>query len=308
MSVPILVTAFCRPQLTIKAVSALLDLRPNSEIIVSQDGKIPGFFENEHEITRIALMEMERNHPQIKVNLRDINLGLTQHLVDVFHRIFESNTSVIFLEEDMQISGAGLTYLELIEKDFDGSHRTAYSTTNHPQTAYQMDFRLSYFPEQWGISINANTYEGFVEEFKRKQIDRSIVRTVVKQAGFGKFKSEFLTDFWTNLLRQEVNAPHGWDALLQWTLWKNHSPSKVSLENQIVDLGGFEGAISARTSKLDTVKKSSKVIHSETSESICIFCEQQDAARRGFSAISQLRARTQIRTRIRTLIEMRKYR
>ena len=88
MSVPILVTAFCRPALTVKAISAIVELKPNSEVVVSQDGKIPGFYENEHEITRRALLELARKYPQVRLNLRDINLGFTQHLIDEFQVIF----------------------------------------------------------------------------------------------------------------------------------------------------------------------------------------------------------------------------
>lgn len=305
MSVPILVTAFCRPALTIKAISVIKELKPDSEIVVSQDGKIPGFYENEHDITRRALIELAKKYPQVRLNLRDINLGFTQHLIDVFQNIFKSHNSAIFLEEDMQICGKGLTFLESIENDLGVSHRSAYSTTGHPQNNDPMAFRLSYFPEQWGISINTATFERFVEENAKKQIDRRTVRNVVGEARFGKLKSEFLVDFWTDLLRQEINSPHGWDALLQWTLWKSQSPSKVSLESHIIDLGGGAGAITSRA-KVESLSQVTNLTHSKTT-GLCVYCEQQDAARRRFSAFSQLRARTQLRTRVKTFLELQKF-
>lgn len=305
MNVPILITAFCRPELTIQAVSSLTMLRPNSEIIVSQDGRIPGFYEEGHEITRRSLLKLAKNCPQVSLNLRDVNRGLTHHLIDVFRKLFDSHPAVIFLEEDMQICHTGLTFLEAIEGDFGMSHRTAYSTTTHPLGMKPLEYRVSYFPEQWGISINSKVYEKFVEEFKVKNIDRQTVRKIIQQSEFRRIKSECLADFWTELLRQEIKAPHGWDALLQWTLWKNKIPSKVSLESHVIDLGGDVGAITSRL-KLET-PQSSKLPHSKSKESFCIACEQQDAARRGFSTLSQLRARTHIRTRIKRLIETQKY-
>jgi hypothetical protein len=305
VSVPILVTAFCRPALTVKAISAIVELKPNSEVVVSQDGKIPGFYENEHEITRRALIELARKYPQVRLNLRDINLGFTQHLIDVLQEILKSYNSAIFLEEDMQICGKGLTFLESIENDLGVSHRSAYSTTGHPNNNDPMAFRLSYFPEQWGISINTATFERFVEEYAKKQIDRRTVRTVVGEARFGKLKSEFLVDFWTGLLRQEINSPHGWDALLQWTLWKNQSPSKVSIESHVIDLGGGVGAITSRA-KVESLPQIVKLKHSNAT-GLCIYCEQQDVGRRGFSAVSQLRARAQVRTNVKTFLEMRRY-
>jgi len=305
VSVPILVTAFCRPALTVKAISAIVELKPNSEVVVSQDGKIPGFYENEHEITRRALIELARKYPQVRLNLRDINLGFTQHLIDVLQEILKSYNSAIFLEEDMQICGKGLTFLESIENDLGVSHRSAFSTTGHPQNSDPMAFRLSYFPEQWGISINTATFEKFVEEYAKKQIDRRTVRNVVGGVRFGKLKSEFLVDFWTDLLRQEINSPHGWDALLQWTLWKDQSPSKVSLESHIIDLGGGVGAITSRA-KVESLSRITNLTHSKTT-GLCVGCEQQDAARRRFSAVSQLRARTQLRTRVKTFLELQKF-
>ena len=307
MSVPILVTAFCRPELTIQALTSLIALRPKSEIIVSQDGKIPGFYEIAHVNTRNALLQFAKKHPQIRLNLRDVNQGLTQHLFDVFESLFQSHSCVIFLEEDMRICETGVTFLEASEQDLGISHRTAFSTTGHPQGLNSVGYRLSYFPEQWGISINYNTFQAFKEEYRKKQIDRSSVRRVIKQVKFGKVKGEFLTDFWTDLLRKEINSPHGWDAMLQWTLWKNLAPSRVSFENHVIDLGGQAGAITTREN-VESALSYSKLKHSESSEVFCLNCEQQDAARRKFSSLSQLRSRTQIRTRMKALNEMRTYR
>jgi len=307
VSVPILITAFCRPALTVDAVNTILKMRPDSEIVVSQDGRIPGFYESEHSMTRSALLDLSKNEPRIKLNLRDLNRGLTQHLIAVFQELFKTNDSVIFLEEDMRICHAGINYLESIRKDTGLSHRTSFSTTNHPVSRDNEEFRLSYFPEQWGISINKETFEAFVEEFVRKQIDRTTVRHIINQAGYGFIQREFLTDFWVELLRKEVNAPHGWDATLQWTLWKHRVPSKVSLKSHITDHGGEIGSITSRTDFVPCAQNR-KGEHSIKSQDFCTFCEQQDAGRRRFSASSQFRTRLKIRSRIRNLVEQQRYR
>lgn len=306
VSVPILVTAFCRPELTIQALESLIYLRPNSNIIVSQDGRIPGYYEAEHADTRNRLLKFSKQHSQVQLNLRDINQGLTQHLFDIFEMLFQNFSSIIFLEEDMRICQIGLSFLEATENDLGISHRTAFSSTGHPGGVNSMAFRLSYFPEQWGISINYDAFQAFSKEFRMKRVDRSVVRRVISQVKFGKLKSEFLTDFWTQLLRDEIESPHGWDALLQWTLWQNEVPSKILLENHVTDLGGDVGAITSRR-KIESLQINSKFSHTDLNGVLCEFCEQQDAARRKFSALSQLRTRTRLRTRVKTFVEAQKY-
>lgn len=306
MTVPIVMTAFCRPILTRNSILSILERFPRTILIVSQDGKIPGFYEEDHESTRQVLKLLARQYPQIKINLRDRNSGLTGHLVEVFHQTFKAYSNIIYVEEDMRLDNDGFKFLTEIENDKGFSHRSVYSTTNHPATLNLLDYRLSYFPEQWGIAINYEVFEAFKEENLRKRVERSLVKSIILGLGYSRIRTEFLSDFWTQLLRQEVSAPHGWDATLQLALWRSDSPSRVSLKSFVKDLGGGEGSITKRIAQTEKFKIASGR-HNLASFETCLFCEKQDALRRGFSPISQMRSRLRIRTRFSRYLELKKY-
>ena len=304
MSVPIVVTSFCRPELTRSSTLHLIEHTDNTEIILSQDGPIRGYYEVAHKQTREIMIELSKEFPQIRLNLREKNQGLLIHLLELFKSIFRESDNLIFLEEDMEISRDGLLFLSAITKDIGISHRCAFNSTGHPASADEMDYRLSYFPEQWGISLNRNAFLAFEDEFKRNQVERSIVRGVVREAGFRGINSELLTDYWTKLMRSEISKPHGWDALLQFSLWRNQKPSLVSFRPFVRDLGGGIGSITKRDSSLKALKSSNHI--SEIGVQ-CFGCDSQDPMRRHFSAVSQIRSRLRIRTRLHDYFVLRQF-
>ena len=306
MCSPILLTAFCRPQLTIDSAKSILTRFPNRTLYISQDGKIPGFFEQAHEETRKALIQLALEFPDLELNLREKNQGLTQHLEDTSEKILKKHNNLIFLEEDMQISDEGVEFLSGIESDSEMGHRCAYSSTSHPQSGNNSDFRLSFFPEQWGISINRETFEAFKYEKSRKSVGRDSVRRIILSSGYGKLEGEILTDFWTQLFRQELMSPHGWDATLQLALWKNQVPSRVALGNHVSDLGGGIGAITSRTERgADFASKDYS--HNSATMTFCIACEKLDSKRRSFSSMSQIRSRLRIRSRFQNYLQMKRF-
>ena len=97
MALPIVMTAYCRPELTRNSIISLVERFPEINLIVSQDGKIPGFYEEDHAKTRLMLMAMEKEYPQIKVNLRSRNIGLTGNLKEVLKETFDAHPVMKFL-------------------------------------------------------------------------------------------------------------------------------------------------------------------------------------------------------------------
>lgn len=306
MTVPILLTAFCRAELTRNSIISLLERFPEVTLIVSQDGRIPGFFEEDHELTREMLKSISSEYPQLRVNLRRKNVGLTGHLIEMFDEIFQTHSNVIFLEEDMWLDSHGLAFLTEVKNDSGLSHRTAFSTTKHPSTSNPLDYRLSYFPEQWGVAINQETYGAFKDEVNRRTVERSLVRKVIRNSGYSSFRAEVLSDFWTQLLRQEIDSPHAWDATLQLALWRHSSPSRVSMKSFVKDLGGGEGSITKRFDFPHKGKLHSDM-HNLQIHATCTTCEKLDASRRGYSPLSQIRNRIRIRSRFQQFISLRKY-
>ena len=296
MALPIVMTAYCRPELTRNSIISLVERFPEINLIVSQDGKIPGFYEEDHAKTRLMLMAMEKEYPQIKVNLRSRNIGLTGHLKEVFKETLQSHSSLIFLEEDMWIDTNGLEFLNGVKFDQALSHRSAYSTTNHPLSSKLLEYRLSNFPEQWGVAINYECFEAFRDEISRRSVERNLVRKVIRNSGYSRVRAEILSDFWTQLLRQEIESPHGWDSTLQLALWRNNSPSRVAIRSFVRDLGGGEGSITKRT-QFPTKRRVKPKTHNTSLEKPCLACEEQDAFRRRFSSTNQIRNRLRIRSR-----------
>ncbi len=295
MKTPVVVSAFCRPDLTRDAVLSLLTFDSDIEVTVSQDGKIPGFYEREHYETREVILELQRLYPQISINLRDQNQGLTQHLIQIFERVLQNHDKLIFLEEDMRITAPGLIHLKTFEEMSAPGHNCAFSTSLHPTNSNELDYRLTFFPEQWGIGINSATFSIFKEVVNSPIVHRDIVRQIIKSTKHKRIQIEFLTDYWVQLFKSEISSAHGWDAALQYALWKYQVPSKVSLKTFIRDLGGGVGAL---TSRLNSNFSDDISNHEIRARDFCYTCERLDYRRRNFSVMSQVRSRLRIRSRI----------
>lgn len=307
---PIVISAFCRPEMTIDCILRILRVFPDREIYVSQDGAIQSYFFDSHAMLRSQLRNLLKANPRLNLFLWDVNSGITNHFIRAFSRVFENHRELIFIEEDMVLDQSAASFLDRICKDVGPSHRTAYVTSEHPELSPVFEYRETFFPEQWGISINNEFFNLVREQLDFRIVERNRVRQIFDSLQLGPLLREAATDFWVQLLKAEINSPHGWDATMQYTLWREQFRSKVSLVNSIIDIGGdlSSGAVTARsTIELDLIQ-SHKFKELPKFFQVCEHCERLDMKRRNINVVSQLRKRSQVRTRIMNAIQSFRYR
>lgn len=292
---PILISSYCRPLLTLQAVKRILSDVPQAKLYVSHDGLVPNHFEIEHYKTRQILLSLSKNTPQLELNLRDENSGLMNHIMSVFEKILLKYNSLIFLEEDQLVQVQGLKFLAEVTYDKGISHRCAFSSTDHPLRSNQKSWRNTFFPEQWGISINREAFEAIKLEYQAKSVTSDVVRRVINLLEEPRIRRRALIDYWLVVLQNSINDPHSWDALFQLMLWRNLVPSHNSINNFVTDLGGGEGSITKRDRVIGAKNYQD---HNLNKFNFCLRCEKLDAERRNISTLGAFRSRLRIRSRI----------
>lgn len=298
MSLPILITAFCRPQLTRQAIVNALSLEGPHTIFVSHDGAIRGFFEAEHRSTRELLISEFGQNPRVKLLLRDKNQGISNHIVQSMGIILESFQALIFLEEDMELSQEGYSFLSQITLDSVPQERIAYSSTGH--LAKLGASRHSRFPEQWGISLNQRMYKEFSEVLQQRKIRHSVIFKTLRNMELRLTQKLAAYLYWSRLFKQELNQPHGWDAALQYAAWQVNATISISNVCHILDTASCTSEGGGFTKH--QVRKLDQVVHFHKPEKnfpdICSRCELIDFQRRQITLLRELRSALQIRSRI----------
>lgn len=267
------------------------------------------FFEN-HRRLRTQLISLSKAHPRVNLFLWDVNRGITNHLIRAFSRVFENHKEVIFIEEDVVLDQKSASFLDQIHRDIGPSHRTAYVTSEHSELSLVFEYRETFFPEQWGISINRDFFDLMREQHELGIVERKRVREIFDSLQLRPFLREAATDFWVQLFKVEINSPHGWDATMQYALWFQQFRSKVSLINSIIDIGGdlSSGAVTLRSGKKSDLSESHKFRELPNFNQVCELCERLDLKRRNVNVVSQLRSRSQVRTRIMNALQSLRYR
>lgn len=295
---PILLTSFCRPNMTREAILRTLNSGYEGLLYVSHDGPIRGFFDVEHRATRDIITKLKNEYPQIQVIYRDSNRGITRHIIDSMTKVLENHDSLIFLEEDMVISKCGLEFLAGVSKTSQPEHRVAFTRRRHTQSPNLM--RSTRFPEQWGISINKPMFELFRSNFESANVEWKIVWGIMKGFEVSLLQRFSSALYWHRLMKSQISGPHGWDALLQYTCWKSGRLSLVSHDCFVTDLGGIgePGGYSKRAPNRTEQSVAHLFLGEKYNTQICQLCEIEDFQNRNITLRETLRSIFRIRTRL----------
>jgi hypothetical protein len=296
MNTPILISSFCRPNLTLDALRNALSLNGVPKIYVSHDGPIRGFYENEHEQTREMLLVESRKYSNVELILRETNRGITNHLIDSMELVLEKYPAVVFLEEDMELSQSGYDFLSAVTIGSTPEERIAYYSTGHKPSA---SIRSTRFPEQWGISLNASLFQEFKLVSSLNSVNWEVISKSIKSMEVGFLQKIATMIYWHRLFTQELNQPHGWDACLQYATWKSGAKVLVISENAIKDTvttrndpGGFTNHVSGGFKP-----KEHSFEPERENESLCSKCEELDILRREITLNREIKAVLKIRSR-----------
>ena len=303
MNLPILLLAFCRPNLTIKAIENALSIGNTSKLFVSQDGPIRGFFEEEHMKTRKQIILMREKYPEIEIILREKNQGITSHVVHSLGIVLEKFPAAIMLEEDMVLSSDGYEFLTNLRIDGNPEQRIAYTSTGH--IALDSDPRFTRFPEQWGISINRSLFNSFSKTVRESKVEWKTVSKNIQGLEISRVRKIAATLYWFRLFRSEMNQPHGWDASLQYASWHSGARILVSPKNEVLDVAGDgdPGGVTKRSLPA-TFESTHKHRPEKRDFRYCKFCEVHDLDKRGITLIRELREFIQLRSRIKRVLQV----
>jgi len=295
---PILLTSFCRPNMTREAILRALNSGYEGLLYVSHDGPIRGFFDVEHRATRDIITKLKIKYPQIQVIYRDSNHGITKHIIDSMKKVLEDHDSLIFLEEDMVISKSGLDFLAEVSKSPQPEHRVAFTRRRHTQSPNLT--RSTRFPEQWGISINKQMFELLRSNFQSADVDWKIVWRIMRGFGVSPLQRFSSALYWHRLMKSQISSPHGWDALLQYTCWKAGRLSLVSNDCFVTDLGGKgePGGYSKRALTGMEQSVAHVFLGEKCNTQVCHLCEIEDFQNRNINLRETLRSILRVRTRL----------
>jgi hypothetical protein len=242
MSNAIILLSYRRPELTEQALRGLMKTNPGYPILVSIDGLRSDADPQEREWRAATIRIAEKIAEQsgfVDVKIRDKNEGLTRHVSAAIEQQLEQAENLILLEEDMEIGPQGLDFLRAnVEEGKEARIAAAYTSYNHLQEITD-DPRLTFFPQQWGISLNRKFFELFMQvlylkEIEPSQISSSVKRSLASESGR---TSHHVSNYWSNLFTSALRHPSHTDALLQATAMMAGIPYRTSWISLVNDLG-----------------------------------------------------------------------
>ncbi len=302
-NLPILLLAFCRPNLTAKAIENALSIGKSSKVYVSQDGPIRGFYEEEYRETQKQIILMQKENPNIELILRETNQGITSHVIGSLGKVLEKYPATVMLEEDMVLSSEGYQFLNELNKVKEPELRIAYNSTGH--VSLNSTPRVTRFPEQWGISMNRSMFDSFSETVRESNVEWKIVSKVMQELEISRTKKLASAIYWFRLFRIEMSQPHGWDASLQYAAWRANARVLVAPKSEVLDVAsnGDPGGVTKRNQSI--VFENTHTASPERKDSrYCKICEIHDLNKRKITLLGVLRELLQLRSRTKRAIRI----
>lgn len=228
-----------RPELTEAAVHRILPLT-SSEVYISVDALRPGASRDErhwHNATKAVASDLEKQYARVFSFQWKAWLGIRDHFMRAFHELFEIHPSVIMLEEDVLISGNGLTFLS--EHANAGSPlTTAYTSSVHNHCPHNS--LKSAFPEQWGIAVNQELYGEANKVLASSSMRLATIQQILRTQIGGKASVDYASRFWIRHFSKAVRSQHGWDSLLQYTSWIMGTLATVPASSHVQDISHLD--------------------------------------------------------------------
>lgn len=298
----IVLVNFRRPHLTSQALVHLRSLEPDLPIVATVDGPYSG----ERDQDELARQETARvvarfaEHDSLTTLISPTSgRGITRHVEFALAEAFESMSfsSVILMEEDQQLQPEGLDFLKGVARINDRPvHATAFSSTQH---AEQFTLpRLTLFPEQWGVLLNAAMYERYLFLRKRGSISyREVFSHFLPILG-SRIKSSIAADYWTALFNETLGSRDQFDGGLQAALCSSRTLTETPWRSGLKDLGGGEGAFNERTVPAADESHESRLQPLGSLGYVCLTCERASLKRRELDWRMPLRRRLRVRSRL----------
>lgn len=298
----IVLVNFRRPLLTSQALVHLRSLAPDLPIVATVDGPYSG----ERDRDELARQETVRvvasfaEHDSLTTLISPTaGRGITRHVEFALAEAFESMSfsSVILLEEDQQLQTEGLDFLKVVARTNDRPvHATAFSSTQHEEQFNHP--RLTLFPEQWGVLLNAAMYDNYLALRRRGSISyREVFSHFLPILG-SRLKSSIAADYWTALFNETLGSRDQFDGGLQAALCSSGTLTVTPWRSGLRDLGGGDGAFNERTVLAPDGAHKSRLQRLGSLGYVCQTCELASLKKRELDWRMPLRRRLRVRSRL----------
>ena len=268
--------SYRRPEQTARAIKRICNWDGLDKLYVSVDGlranasKEEKSWRNETIATAEKLANFDSRIIPI---VWDVNEGLTFHAIRIMGKVFESDRRLISLEEDNYIEGEGLDFLTRhTESQGLPSIATAYSSTFHSATT--LDFRYTYFPEQWATSLTLEVFESFLKVWNDKNISRELIQGQIKKIyPINRLKQELVVERWYRIFNAAVNTDSYGDALMSYAALCLGIPYIAPINSFVKDIGNEDAR--GLHPRAEEVKRSSHEFKPAGKNllNVCIVCE-----------------------------------
>ena len=276
--------SYRRPEQTARAIERISHWNGLNKLYVSIDG-LRANASKEEESWRNSTISAAENFANLDSRVIpvvwDVNKGLTFHAVRIMAKVFESDRRLISLEEDNYIENDGLDFLARHTENQElPSIATAFSSTLHSTT--NLNFRHTYFPEQWATSLTLEVFESFLKVWKDKFISRDIIQKQFKQIyPINKIKQELVTERWFRIYCAAVGDNSYGDALMSYAALRLGIPYVAPINSYVKDIGHEDPrGLHPRAGEIQSGSHTFKPAGRELPH-VCIRCENSTNQRPG---------------------------
>lgn len=238
----VILPAYRRPGLVADFLAHWRSLGVANELVVVVDGPAAGATAEDLERRTRVIDVAERfasDEAHVSVVVRTRNT-FGRALMTAYRELRHRFEALALLEEDNRISADGIRFLErAVTADERPGHAAAYTAASHLGDVPD-EVRVSLFPEQWGVAVNAAFLERLEVVMRAGRIDRRVVSRAFRPILGTDPRFDHLVDRWLRRIRRGYLEGHE-DAMLQYTAWTCGRPTAVPWETFVVDVGHLEG-------------------------------------------------------------------
>ncbi len=268
--------SYRRPEQTVRAIERICNWDGLNKLYVSIDG-LRANASNEENSWRNATIAAAENLANIDSRIIpvvwDVNEGLTIHAIRIMGKVFESDRRLISLEEDNYIEKEGLDFLERhTGSQGSPSIATAFSSTLHSST--DLDFRHTYFPEQWATSLTIEVFESFLKVWNDKNISRELIQGQFKKLyPINRIKQELVVERWYRIFNAAANTESYGDALMSYAALRLGIPYIAPINSFVKDIG-YEDSRGMHP-RAEEIQRSSHAFKAvgKNLMNVCVVCE-----------------------------------
>jgi hypothetical protein len=211
----ILILAYRRPELLNQVLKHLTDNRVANNIVISIDGLSFGANSVEDGWRKSVIKTSEewaKQFSQVSIRVWASNEGITAHMQRILPELFERNSRIVVLEDDILISQEGLIFLDnCVNNDRLPQIAAAHTLSNHLNPTSEI--RSTILPNQWGLCFNAKVYEEFARFLSGKRVNRKRIYESFFKNYYGQTSKIVAAENWVLHFENVIFHPNYTDAI-----------------------------------------------------------------------------------------------